>query len=625
MDNQRIDFVYVGYFFYFRQIYTIYLDLLHRRLSILIILVSAFIYAQNDSYLDSLENSMEFLSKKSQLKKIRAIPYTTITSNISKSELLLKKGIVIATGINDSLSLAEVYQKLSTLYAFSDKRDKKIEYSLKSISIYEGMGEIEKAGSAYGDLGYTIKYENVDKAFYYMRKAIKLLEQLNNNKINHVYDNYGSLLLINKINDSAIYYHKKSLKISKELQDSISLGYNYAHLSTAYSVINKHTIAKKFIDSSTVIRRKINDIYGIAVNYTHTADINFNELKFKEAIGNYQSSAILAKENKYQHLEKYCYEYIAKSYVEIDDYKNAFKYNSKFQSLKDSVLNEQTNKKIAELEVEFETEKKEKEIAVQKEEIKSKNLYGILLGSGLLLLSIISLGAYKYQRTKRKQLRLQLDLKDQLALTKTKNKLQEQRLHISRDLHDNIGSQLTFIISSIDNLKFLTTSSDEKLKNKLSDINNFASSTISQLRDTIWAMNKNEISYEDFYGRLLTFIEKAKLVKEDIKFTFSSSITSSPKFSSVEGINIFRVIQESINNAIKYADASKINVQLSENHEYIAICIEDNGIGFDINEIEIGNGLNNMQHRMSEINGIISVNSKPTIGTKISLQFPKNT
>jgi signal transduction histidine kinase len=220
---------------------------------------------------------------------------------------------------------------------------------------------------------------------------------------------------------------------------------------------------------------------------------------------------------------------------------------------------------------------------------------------------------------------LQLDLKDQLALTKTQNKLQEQRLRISRDLHDNIGSQLTFIISSIDNLKFLTKSSDEKLKSKLTNINSFATSTISQLRDTIWAMNKNEISYDDFYGRLLTFIEKAKLVKQDIKFNFSSTINSSPKFSSVQGINVFRVIQESINNSIKYADASEIEIKLSENNKQIEMNIKDDGKGFDINEIEFGNGLNNMQHRMTEINADFDITSKPTIGTKIRLLIDKNT
>ena len=80
--------------------------------------------------------------------------------------------------------------------------------------------------------------------------------------------------------------------------------------------------------------------------------------------------------------------------------------------------------------------------------------------------------------------------------------MQEQRLRISRDLHDNIGSQLTFIISSIDNLKFVTKDVNEKLKDKLSSISSFTSDTIFQLRDTIWAMNKSEITIEDLHARI---------------------------------------------------------------------------------------------------------------------------
>ncbi len=205
------------------------------------------------------------------------------------------------------------------------------------------------------------------------------------------------------------------------------------------------------------------------------------------------------------------------------------------------------------------------------------------------------------------------------------NRIHNQRTKISRDLHDNIGSQLTFIISSIDNLKFLTKTSDEKLKSKLTNINSFVSSTISQLRDTIWAMNKNEITYEDFYGRVLGLIEKAKIAKSNIKFNFTSTIKSNIVFSSINGINVFRVLQESINNALKYADASQIDIDFTEEKNTINICIKDNGKGFDIATVEFGNGLNNMQKRIEEINEKIDITSTISKGTSIHIRIDKNT
>ena len=92
--------------------------------------------------------------------------------------------------------------------------------------------------------------------------------------------------------------------------------------------------------------------------------------------------------------------------------------------------------------------------------------------------------------------------------------MQEQRLNISRDLHDNIGAQLTFIISSVDNIKYAFDITNEKLDSKLNNISSFAKDTIVELRDTIWAMNSNEISFEDLEIRINNYIEKAKEAKD---------------------------------------------------------------------------------------------------------------
>ena len=221
----------------------------------------------------------------------------------------------------------------------------------------------------------------------------------------------------------------------------------------------------------------------------------------------------------------------------------------------------------------------------------------------------------------------EIELKDALSIIKTQNRLQEQRLNISRDLHDNIGSQLTFIISSIDNLKFITKDTNEKLKNKLTSISSFTSDTIFQLRDTIWAMNKSEISIEDLQTRVLSFVEKAKLATANsIDFKFKSNVNNDAKLTSIIGMNLFRVIQESINNAIKYANASKININAIEKNKEITITIKDNGVGFDITKVDLGNGLKNIEKRISDIKGKVFIDSKLEKGTTIKIQIPfKNT
>jgi len=172
---------------------------------------------------------------------------------------------------------------------------------------------------------------------------------------------------------------------------------------------------------------------------------------------------------------------------------------------------------------------------------------------------------YRQQRLKNQQQEQEFELKSAISKIETQNKLHEQRLSISRDLHDNIGAQLTFVISSIDNLKYGNKITDSKINNQLTKISDFTKSTIIELRDTIWAMNNSEFKVEDLYARILNFIEKAKSAKDDIHFKFViDDQLKSLTFSSVIGINLYRTIQEAVNNAIKYSEAKDIEVKVKK-------------------------------------------------------------
>lgn len=585
-------------------------------------------YAQKISYSDSLQNNLKNLSKPQHLKQILEIPYDKFIGNIAASEKLAHKAIELAKELNDRESLAEANLLMSQIYNYQDKREKKLVFNLNAIRIYEELGKLEKAGYAYGELGFSIKREDLKSALHYMRKGLKIIENVKTAKnVDATFDNYGILQGMLKNYDSAIYYHKKSLQIKKQNNDSIGIPYGYVHLATVNINLNNFEIAKKYIDSAQTIRLIRNDIYGITDNSVYYGDLYFAEKKYGRAIENFKKGYNLSIENNFLSLEKYCADYLTKSYIELGDYKNAFTYNKIFQTLKDSTINTETNSRVASLQIEFETEKKEKEIAQQKEqllarelEIKNKNNFNALLGSGILMFGIVLFGLHKRQQHKKSEYQNQLKLKE----AQTFSKLQDQRLSISRDLHDNIGSQLTLIISSIDNLKFLTKNSDMVFQSKLTEINNFAGNTISELRDTIWAMNKNKISYEDFQGRILSFIEKVKLASGNCHFNFNSTVKSPIYLSSAKGINLFRIIQEAINNTLKYARASEISISITETEKNLIIKISDNGIGFNLNTIEFGNGLENMQKRAAEINGKINIQSKINTGTQIEIVCDKN-
>ena len=172
--------------------------------------------------------------------------------------------------------------------------------------------------------------------------------------------------------------------------------------------------------------------------------------------------------------------------------------------------------------------------------------------------------------------------------------------------------------------KFGFTDISEKLGSKLSNISSFTQQTIYELRDTIWAMNKENITFEDLQARIANFIEHAKNASEktDFSFNIEGNINEAHVFSSVVGMNIYRIIQEAVNNALKYASADEIEVNISEKEAKYNIEITDDGIGFDQDNTELGNGLNNMKKRAREVGGTLHIKSSKK-GTSVLLKVPK--
>lgn len=573
------------------------------------------------SYTDSILNLEQKLPNKEFVKAVLDIPYDKAVKNMSVFLKLTEIAIEKAKQLNDSSLLAKSYLGKATALHFTSKEDQSIELTLKAIKIFESLNEYENVAKAYLELGWKIKYRKLDNAFVYMQRGLKALE-LTGNKIDLVgsYNNFGVLYSLKKQNDSALYYHKKSLQLAKKLKDSIGIPFAHTHIANVLLKKKDFTNAKKHLDSSLIMRLQRNDTYGITDSYLYLGDLFYAKKEYKKAIDNFDIGYKYANRYRYFPLKKYALEYLYKSYEKNNNFKKSLSALKEFNSLKDSVLNKETNTKIAELQIEFETAKKEKLLAEQEIEIKNKDIVTLILVGSILLVSLIFWSIFTRGRLKRKQLKKEIHLKEALAKIETKNKLQEQRLEISRDLHDNIGSQLTFIISSIENLKFVSKDLGKNLQEKLSGISGFTSDTVHQLRDTIWAMNKSEISFDEFQSRLLSYIEKAKVATNNIEFDVNTNNTTHV-FNAVEGMHLFRVVQEAINNSIKYANSSKIAVTFLKKENKLHITISDDGDGFDKEEINFGNGLINMESRIEKIDGKISIESKKGNGTKILIQL----
>lgn len=245
----------------------------------------------------------------------------------------------------------------------------------------------------------------------------------------------------------------------------------------------------------------------------------------------------------------------------------------------------------------------------------------LVLGD-LVVMPLIILSVYSFIVIKNGQQHKEAEFNFALSLIENQNRLQEQRINISRDLHDNIGSQLTFIISSIDNIKKQFDINNPKLDNQLNHVSNFTKDTIVELRDTIWALNTENLSIQELEHRILNFNKDASESLENMHFDYKNNIKVNHQISSKQGINLFRVFQEAVSNAIKHANPEKISIELNEINQQLEMKINDNGTGFDYQEKKKKSyGLTNMKNRIEELNGVFSLKSS-TNGTSITITIP---
>ena len=268
---------------------------------------------------------------------------------------------------------------------------------------------------------------------------------------------------------------------------------------------------------SEKIREKLKDDFAKMLNYTALGEYYKVTKQYKTSNDYFLKSNAVAKKINFVDIQKYNYEQITGNYQSLGNYKSAFESLALFNVLNDSLYNVQKLKDIEEIATKYETAEKEKKIAEKEIALKNRNQWIF----GLIALAIIVglLGFILYKQQVLKNIKQQKDNELLLALEKieSQNQLQEQRLTISRDLHDNIGAQLSFIVSAIDTIKYYVSDTNEPVTNKLTSIGTFAKETIQELRDTIWAMNKPTISIKDLKSRIANFMEKAKLSHQNIQ------------------------------------------------------------------------------------------------------------
>ncbi|SNR60044.1 PAS domain S-box-containing protein [Maribacter sedimenticola] len=202
---------------------------------------------------------------------------------------------------------------------------------------------------------------------------------------------------------------------------------------------------------------------------------------------------------------------------------------------------------------------------------------------------------------------------------------EEERKRIAKDIHDGIGQMLTALKFNIESIDL---ENKEKTGEKIAYLKALTSDLIKGVRTATFNLTPPELSDHGIFPALHKMTaELSKLTGKNI--LFKNKTDSNIRFDSLAETNIYRVTQEAVNNAIKYADANYILVTLNYTHPVLSVVIDDDGNGFDDsilgqlpkNNSEGGMGLFFMKERIDYINGRLFINSEPGKGTRVTINY----
>jgi signal transduction histidine kinase len=230
-------------------------------------------------------------------------------------------------------------------------------------------------------------------------------------------------------------------------------------------------------------------------------------------------------------------------------------------------------------------------------------------GIALLIVGIIAYATNQYSRKRyqKKLVELESDFKVRL-----------ERERISRDLHDSIGAYANAVLYSTE----LLEKEEEALPKAelMKDLKYASKDIITSLRETVWALKKDNYTPEECLLRIRNFIQSLSRIYLNIQFKVEGEASSGEKLHYARALNVVRIMQEAVTNAIKHSGTRHISISSSEQDGKWELKITDDGNGFARNELngnDPGMGLENMKKRANDSGFGFDIQSRPGSGTSV--------
>lgn len=589
---------------------------------------------------------------------------TVVYSKPDSAMLVVQQALALSQKINYPTGICKSYNRLGIVYDVLGKYDSAIYVYNLAFSIAEKNKVPTVAASALNNLGLIYWNRGLkDRANNYLVQALRRFELLGNKQMKaNTLNNIG--LVLEEMGQAAksVGYFKQAIVLYKEVSDRYGHASALSNLAISYERLNQNQEALVLYREAIPLQMAEQDEYGLSITYLNTGDV-FNDLhqadsaffylkkayRLKRQLAETKGLAMVSNilggmyldtnsDSAWAYLQialqageaENIYSTLVSTYGRLSDwYSNqgkpaeALAFYKKYKAAADSVSGQDAARTAQEFLLRYETEKKEQQLALQQVQLSRKNL--LLYGGSFLFLLAGGLGISSYRRMQlKKDVRLKQEVarQQQLAAQAVLEAEEHERSRIASDLHDGVGQLMSAAKMNLSAIETDLLFSGPEQRLAYQRAMSIVDESCREVRSVSHQMMPNALMKEGLGNAVKTFV--SHLHQRSLVIHVSAQGLDDRIDSHTETV-LYRVIQECVNNVVKHAAATRLDISLIKDGDGIAVTIEDNGQGFDLPaamEKEAGIGLKNIQSRIQFLGGTVEWQTALGEGTLTAVHVP---
>jgi signal transduction histidine kinase len=528
---------------------------------------------------------------------------------------MYEQSLQLAKKTKDQKAIASNLNNLGLIYWKNSELTEALTYLNRAYALFGVLEDEYNMASAANNLGLI--YEEMelhDKALSWSRKGLTHAKLANDADLQYdIYSNMGNVFQSIDQQDSSGIYSRKAIEGYRKNGNKYGLGISLCNLAISLKNDGASTESIPLLLESMALAKEIGHEHSYVSSGINLSQAYFDLKQFekeREVLLKVYPEMLHLKSNELGY--KVCYA-LGKNSYHFGDQEAARTYLEQYENFHAAYFKGIITKNLAEAEKKFQVRAERQQSALKlKEQEQARfidNLiwmasFVVVIFAGILIFFVI------------RKRNLQQELINQRSVF---DATMEERKRISYDLHDHVGSQLSYVVNNLELIQH-SDQANERVKRTFT----MSQAAMNSLRDTVWALHSEELTMGALTERMENLARKMLENTAEIELLFASSVPADLVIPQHYTMHIMRVFQEAIHNVYKHAQATLLNITITETAGDISITVSDNGIG-------IGNdpqkpfhyGLQSMKERAAKINGTLTIQPNANGGTTVELRWSK--